>query len=181
MLKKILIGVAVAVILIAGILAYLRSATKKHSPEATISYKHNTLDLQVKYCQPYKKNRVIFGDKQTGALQPYGEYWRVGANEATTFTTATAIQVQGQKLSAGKYALYAIPGQKEWTIAFNTENDRWGATPPDEKNDVLRVTVKSEEQTSVQEQFVISFEPSDSNVTMLLNWDNVKVFVPISE
>lgn len=179
MVKKILIGVVIVLVLGAGVLAYLRSATKKHSPADVAAYNQNGLNIKVNYCKPYKKNRIIFGDEQTGALQPYGKYWRAGANEATTFETENDILINNQELKAGKYALYVIPQAKTWTIAFNTENDRWGATAPDEKNDVLRVEVPCIEQTSTQEQFTITFEPQDSLVSMILNWDNIKTVVPI--
>ncbi|MCC7532707.1 MAG: DUF2911 domain-containing protein [Bacteroidia bacterium] len=179
MLKKILIGIAVTLMLLAGILAYMRSATKKHSPSAIAEYNMNAVKIEVKYCRPFKKNRIIFGDKITGALQPYGEYWRVGANEATIFNTNTDLKIGNNSLPKGQYALYAIPEKDTWIIAFNTEYERWGATPPDTNNDVLRVEVPSIEQNYIQEQFIITFEPNDSLINLVLNWDNVKIKLPL--
>jgi hypothetical protein len=180
MIKKVLIGILAALVIIAGLLTYLRSATKKHSPEATATYQNKGLDMVVKYCQPYKKNRIIFGDESTGALQPYGKYWRLGANEATTFNTKTAILVGDKTLPAGLYAMYAVPNEKTWTIAFNTENDRWGATAPAIENDVLRVDVPTLTDLNTTEQFVINFESNDTTLNLTLNWDNVKVYLPIA-
>ncbi len=179
MIKKILIGVVITLILGFGVLTYVKSTTKKHSPAATALYQSNGYDITVNYCRPYKKGRVIFGTMGIGALQEFGKYWRVGANEATTFETKTPLLVGDKTLPAGKYALYAIPGSGLWTVAFNTENDRWGATPPDEKNDVIRVSANSSERENLQEQFLLSFEPADSAVNMIFYWDNTKVFVPL--
>lgn len=179
MKKKLLIGTGVVIILLTGVLFYLRSATKKHSPTTTVAYTQNGFNLNIMYCQPFKKGRVIFGPKETGALQAYGEYWRMGANEATTFNTETALLVNGKELPAGKYAIYAIPDETAWTIAFNTENNRWGATAPDEKNDVLRVQVPVTETNTAAEQFNISFEPDSMVVYTLLVWDNVSVKIPL--
>ena len=182
MKKKILIGVGIILLIVIGVLTYMISTTKKHSPAATATYKQNGLDLTVNYCRPYKKGRIIFGDKSTGALQPYGEYWRVGANEATTFTTTTPVLFNGASIAPGKYALYAIPGSANWTIALNSENDRWGATPPDEKNDILRTQVAANVNADLQEQFLISFEPvNDSSVNMVLHWDNTRVTIPVAQ
>lgn len=180
MKKKILIGITIGLVLIAGILAYLRSATKKHSPAAVATYQQNGLDITIAYCRPYKKGRVIFGPQSTGALQPFGTYWRVGANEATTIETKTPLIIEGKQLPAGKYAMYAIPEFETWTIAFNTENDRWGVPAPDEKNDVLRVVVPSQQVAEIQEQFEISFIPTDSMVQLQLYWDNTKVKIPLT-
>ncbi|MEJ0056894.1 MAG: DUF2911 domain-containing protein [Bacteroidota bacterium] len=55
----------------------------KKSPIKTETYSDQGLDIKVVYCQPYKKGRVIFGEERDGALQPYGKYWRLGANAAT--------------------------------------------------------------------------------------------------
>lgn len=181
MKKKILIGVAIGLVLIAGVLAYLRSATKKHSPAAVAAYHQNGYDITVSYCRPYKKGRVIFGPQSTGALQPFGSYWRVGANEATTFDTKTPLSIQGKTLPAGKYALYAIPEADSWTIAFNTENDRWGVPAPDEKNDVLRVVVPSEQVNEQQEQFEMTFIPGDTLTQLQLLWDNTRIRIPLAK
>jgi hypothetical protein len=179
MKKKLLIGTGVVIILLTGVLFYLRSATKKHSPNTTVTYNQNGYNIAINYCQPFKKGRIIFGPKETGALQSYGEYWRMGANEATTFNTETALLINGNELPAGKYAIYAIPNETAWTIAFNTENNRWGATAPDEKNDILRVQVPSTETNTIVEQLNISFEPDSNYVYTILVWDNVSVKIPI--
>ncbi len=180
MKKKLLIGTGVFIILLTGVLFYMRSATKKHSPAAHAVYTQNGLNISIHYCQPFKKGRVIFGPAETGALQPYGQYWRMGANEATTFSTNTDLFIGDKTLPAGKYAIYAIPQQNVWTIAFNTENDRWGATAPSEKNDVLRVDVPVNETNIYTEQFTITFETDSTLLNAVLAWDNAVVKLPIA-
>lgn len=181
MKKKILIAIGIILLLIIGALTYVVSTTKKHSPAAVAQTNENGLDISINYCRPYKKGRTIFGDKATGALQPYGEYWRVGANEATTFATTTPVLFNNTLVPAGKYSLYAIPGPGNWTIALNSENDRWGATPPDEANDVLRTEVPSNINADLEEQFLISFKQGEDSTTRLsLHWDNTEVLIPLS-
>jgi hypothetical protein len=181
MKKKILIGVGVILLIVIGVLTYMASTTKKHSPAAIAEYKSNGFDLTVNYCRPFKKGRIIFGDKSTGALQPFGEYWRVGANEATVFTTTTPILFNGAAVPPGKYALYAIPGSSNWTIALNNDYDRWGATAPDDEKDLLRTQVASNVNADMQEQFLLSFEAvNESTVNMVLHWDNTRVAIPVS-
>ncbi|MBP9690070.1 MAG: DUF2911 domain-containing protein [Bacteroidia bacterium] len=181
MKKKILIGLGAFILLVAGVLFYMISTTKKHSPNQIITYTENGFDIEINYCRPYKKGRVIFGPTETGALQTYGQYWRLGANEATTFTTKTDLLINGSQLPAGKYAIYAIPNQGEWAIAFNTENSRWGATPPDEINDVIRVNIPAEETNNISEQFTINFLSADSALQVKFAWDNVILQLPIEQ
>ena len=78
---------------------------------------------------------------------PYGEVWRTGANEATTFETNQDLTVEGSKLEAGKYTLWTIPGETSWIIIFNENMYSWGVSFSDgkasrvEKFDALKVEV----------------------------------------
>ena len=95
-------------------------------------------EITVEWAAPSVKGREIWG-----ALVPYDQVWRTGANKATTFETSADIMVEGQKLAAGKYSLFTIPGKDEWTIVFNSVSDQWGSYNYDAAKDVLRVKVKS--------------------------------------
>lgn len=140
------------------------------SQKATVTQTVGLTDLSVVYSRPGVKGRTVWGD-----LVPYGQVWRTGANEATKFTTSDDVMINGQKLAAGSYALATIPGKDEWTIAFNTQADLWGAYEYDEKKDALRVKVKPQAAPH-QEWFQISFdEVTPSSATMVIAWDKVAV------
>jgi hypothetical protein len=111
---------------------------------------------------------------------PYDKVWRLGANKATIFETSKDIMVEGKKLPAGTYSLYAIPGEKEWTFIFNSKTGQWGikndgSTTEDPANDVLRVTVKSEKSSSFNER--MKFEVGKKGFALL--WENLKVPVSV--
>jgi len=93
--------------------------------------------VTVEYGRPNVAGREIWGK-----LVPWGQVWRTGADEATAITFAKDVLVEGQKLAAGTYALFTIPGEKEWTVIFNKTAEQWGAFDYDAKQDALRVTVK---------------------------------------
>ena len=95
------------------------------------------VQVVVEYGRPNVSGRAIWGQ-----LVPYGQVWRTGADEATAITFAKDVLVEGQKLAAGTYALFTIPGEKEWTVIFNRTAEQWGAFDYDAKQDALRVTVK---------------------------------------
>jgi len=105
-------------------------------PAKTSETTNNGVAISIDYSQPAVKGRTIGDD-----IAPYGEVWRIGANEATVFEISKAAKVEGQALPAGKYGLYSIPGENEWVIIFNKTWDQWG-TRYKEADDALRVKVK---------------------------------------
>lgn len=156
----------------------LKNNTKKHSPEQTVTYNQGDLQIDLFYCSPSKKDRVIFGE-----LVPYGEVWRTGANEASTFTTNKDLTIGGQTLPAGAYSLWTIPDREQWQIIFNSKMYPWGVNFTDQKPqrevefDAVVATATVSESISVQEEFSINVIDSDPEGVMILlfAWDNVVV------
>ncbi len=131
--------------------------------------------VKVYFSRPQKNGRDIFGAKV-----PYGKVWRTGANEAVEFKAYQDITIGGEKLKAGTYSLFTIPGKKEWTIIINSDLDYWGAYSYKEKNDVLRVNVKAITNSDVVEAFSIQMEDKGNNTAILrLAWDKTIVEVPL--
>ena len=150
------------------------------SPNAVVGQTIGTTDVLVTYGRPSIRGRDIFGPDST-SLVPFGEVWRLGANEATTMTVSAPVHIAGQPLEAGTYAVFAIPGATEWTLIFNRTAEQWGAFRYDEAQDALRVAVTPEAFPHTQELFTVSFDHiTDDGATMLLGWDRVRVPVPIS-
>lgn len=182
MLKKVLIITGVIVIGLLLFFNWFKKDTKKHSPAASVEFNDKDLQIKVNYCRPYAKGRIIFGEEEAGALQPFGKYWRLGANEATTIETNQSIFFNDKELPAGKYAMYAYPGHDKWTVCINKEWDRWGAQEADIETDVLRTEVATNNEVEFLDQFEISFEKKDTigNFNLVFHWDKTMVKVPIS-
>lgn len=183
-MKKFLIvaGVAVALLIVLGFVAkfFVKQHDKSFSPEEEVTYNSRDLNIRVFYNRPYKKGRDIFG-----GLVPYGDVWRTGANEATTFETNKDLLIEGKTLKKGKYSLWTIPGEETWKIIFNSEHGQWGIGSDgeanrDPKHDVLTVDVHAVLQERVFEQFTISFEKVGEDAEMVLIWDKTLVAVPFS-
>ncbi len=162
--------------------SYLKSQTKKYSPEKHITFNQEDLELKVFYNSPRKKERVIFGE-----LVPYNEVWRTGANEASTFTTNKDLTINGKSLPKGTYSLWTIPGEETWQIIFNSKMYDWGIkfidqTPSREPEyDVVIATVPSSKSLTTMEDFTISFSDTGDDTLMILAWDNVVVPVLLQE
>lgn len=167
--KIILISVIVLALAFFGYMTFTRSK----SPADTAKFDQNGLSVQVDYCQPYKKDRVIFGQ-----LVPYGKVWRTGANEATLIDVKQDVKVADKSLKAGKYTLWTIPNPDTWTIIINGETGHWGTTY-DESKDVMRVDVPASKIAETVEQFKIDFVSAEGGSDMLLRWENTEVKVPV--
>ena len=173
----------IAVVLALGLFGaykYMISQTKKASPEATVVHNQGDLKLTVFYNRPSKKGRVIFGE-----LLPYGNVWRTGANETTTFETNKDLIIDGKKLTAGKYSLFTIPGEDSWEIIFNSKIPFWGVKGPNKtslnrEHDALVTHVGVGSLDNVVEMFTISFDESPT-LALVLSWDQTKIIIPLKQ
>ena len=176
MFKKI-IGLLLGLVLIGGLyLAYTLFLNPK-SPKGESSLKNDSLDIKVTYSRPYKKDRLLFGSNDTGALVPYGQYWRLGANFATVFETKTSISFHGRPLPAGGYRMYAIPYADHWTVVLNSEAGTFGYTPPEDANDIMRVNVPVMNKEKSLEQFTIDFVEDSTGASLRMRWDTTMVLI----
>ena len=124
--------------------------------------------VTIDYSQPSVKGRTIGKD-----LEPKeGKVWRTGANEATVFEVSQAVKVEGKDLPAGKYSLFTIANEGEWTIIFNKKADQWGAYDYNEADDALRVKVKPGKASEFAEKMTFNV---DKNGTVTLLWGDTKV------
>ena len=139
---------------------------KPASPQATATGKIGAANVKIVYCQPSARGRKIMG-----GLVPYGEVWRTGANEATTIEIDKPVKIEGKDLAPGKYSLFTIPGENEWTIIVNKEAKQWGAYKYKQEDDVLRVTVKPTKTSAPVETFNIAVGKDD----VQLKWENTAV------
>ena len=150
------------------------------SPNATVAQTIGMTKVEIAYSRPHvkgptrKEERVIWG-----ALVPYDQVWRTGANAVTKITFDGDVTVEGQKLAAGAYGLYTIPGKTEWTVIFNKVATGSPADYSAEK-DALRVKVKPE-AADMEELFTISFPQVTSSAAVLaLRWEKLSVPVHLA-
>ena len=145
------------------------------SPRAEVKQQVGVVHVTVNYASPGKKDRTVWGE-----LVPYDAMWRTGANAATTFETTGDLTVAGSAVPAGKYAVFTIPGQSEWTVILNKNPDQGGTGDYDEKLDQVRFKVKPVEGPA-RERMTFLFTDTDEDSTRLdLEWAGLRVEVPIT-
>ena len=143
------------------------------SPACTLKQRVGLTDIEVVYSRPGVKGRTIFG-----GIVPYGQVWRTGANQATKITFSTPVKLEDADFPAGTYALFTIPGEKEWTIIINRNSNQWGSFRYNEKDDVARFKVMPATLAENVETFTIEFNHiRDESAVIDLLWE--KTVVPI--
>jgi hypothetical protein len=139
--------------------------SKRKSKNARTAGMVGGAQVEIEYGRPEVQGRVIWG-----GLVPYGRIWRTGADEATTVRFDRDVLVEGERLAAGTYALFTIPGEGSWTVVFNRTAKQWGAYSYDAGQDALRVTVTPREHAHVE-----ALEITLAEGAILLRWEKLEV------
>ena len=182
MKKKILTGAGILLIAFIGWSVYGVFFAPKKSPPTKAAFSDRALDISVSYSQPSKRGRLIFGEEAAGALQPYGKYWRLGANAATEITFSKDITFAGQAVSAGSYRMYAVPGAEAFKIILNSELgvNLMAANEPDHSKDLFTADIPVQSTPAEVEMFTINFASDSAGVNMDFVWDRTLIRVPIA-
>lgn len=129
---------------------------------------------RVVYSRPHLQGRQLFHE-----VLRYGEPWRLGANEATELDLYKEVTIQGKSIAPGRYTLYCVPEKDNWIIAINSNIDSWGLEP-DPSKDIARFSVPIKQNSNALEYFTIVFRQVDGATGLLMAWDNIEAFLPIS-
>ena len=144
--------------------------TPRGSQMAEVKQTVGLTEVSVKYSRPAVNNRDIWG-----ALVPYDQMWRAGANENTVISFSNDVTVHGGTLAAGSYGLHMIPGKEQWEIVFSKNHTSWGSFSYKQEEDALRIMVKPE-ATTFNEYLTFDFDAvSNNSTTISLKWEKVKI------
>lgn len=157
--------------------ATLEEAAERPSPLEATAFTVGSTEGQICYGAPSARDREVMG-----ALVPYGEPWRTGANEATALHLEGPAVVGGIPLEAGSYSLYTIPAEGEWEVFVNSNFERWGIpiSPEVRESDVGSFTVQPESMDEFVETMQIEWQQDDQNAGhLVLQWENTRVPIPV--
>jgi hypothetical protein len=151
--------------------------SKRPSPPASANCKFSDgKTVKIDYSSPRAKGRKIFG-----GVVSYGEVWRTGANEATTFVADTNVTVGGKAVPAGSYTIFTVPKADAWTLVISKKTGEWGTDYAGEKEDLARVPMSVSKTSSPVENFTVAFDPAGSKCTLRMEWENTRANVEITE
>jgi len=167
---------SILLVLLTYSFGYAQVVAPQPSPSTTVKQVVGLTDVELSYSRPSMRGRTIMG-----ALVPYGEMWRTGANRNTTLQFSDAVLVEGKSLAAGTYALFTRPGKALWEVFFYTKTDNGGLPSEwDAKAVALVVEVTPTSLNESVETFTIALENLHNNgATLSLNWENTSVPIQV--
>lgn len=142
------------------------------SPRDSVTAHLHGATVSVDYGRPLKRGRQIWG-----ALVPYGQLWRTGANQATHLRTTRDLEFGGTLVPAGSYTLWSIPTATGGQLVLNRQTGQWG-TAHDPAHDLVRVPMRREAAAERLEQFTISLESTEAGGQIRLAWDDAAYVTP---
>lgn len=134
------------------------------------TFRNSDKVMKITYSRPQLKGRNL------EKLAPAGKVWRLGANEAAEVTFYKDVTFGGKAVKAGTYTMYAIPGEKEWTVIISKQLNVWGSYFYKESEDVVRVKASVSKSEKSIEAFSIAF---DEDMTIHMGWATTIVSVPV--
>jgi hypothetical protein len=177
MKKKLMIGVAfIAVLATTFVAAAQQDKSKRPSPPAQAKVDVSGASVTIDYSSPRTKGRKIYGD-----LVPFGQVWRTGANEATTFVTSADLNVGGTTVPAGSYTLFTVPNKDKWQLVLSKKTGEWGTDYPGPSNDLARIDMKVSTLPSSVENFTISLEKAGAGANLNIDWESTRASVAIAK
>ena len=132
--------------------------------------------VTIDYSSPRMKGRKIFGD-----LVPFGQVWRTGANDATTFVTTGNVEVGGKDVSAGSYTIFTVPEADKWTLIINKHTGEWGIPYKYQSEELARVPLSVSKTSGPVENFTIAFDQGGSSCDLKMSWENTQASIKVTE
>jgi hypothetical protein len=173
-MKQVVLGSVCAVLLALATPASAQLKLPAASPAAKVMQEVGVTEVTVDYSSPAVKGRPIWG-----ALVPWEQPWRTGANQATKITFSRDVTFGGKPVPAGTYAIVSFPTQKGWTVALNKELGLFAGKTYSEKEDVVRVSATTAEIPH-RERLAFIFSNTTEDATSLdMEWEKLRVSVPI--
>jgi hypothetical protein len=155
--------------------------SKRPSPPASAECKFSDgKSVKMDYSSPRINDPKTHQPRKIfGGLVPYGQIWRTGANDATTFVTDTDVTVGGQNVPAGKYTIFTLPDADKWKLVISKKTGEWGTDYPGPGEDLGRVPMSVSKTAALVENFTIGFDPAGNKCTLHMGWENTRASVDV--
>lgn len=154
-----------------------RLKTPTLSPYSEIKQEIGLTEISIQYARPSAKGRTVMGE-----LVPFGKLWRTGANASTKIILSEETKIGGHPVPTGTYALYTIPGEKEWTIIIhgNTTHRSVAGDVYKQEEDICRFTLNPIHQPTYEETFTLQFtDITTTGCNIKLSWENTMILIPV--
>jgi hypothetical protein len=180
-MKTLISTIAITALVMTAVVLPASAQERRVSPHETFSARLSGDRVTVTYGRPYTvKPGTTEVRKIWGGLVPYGEPWRLGADEATLLITQKPLVFGDKTLPPGAYTLYMVPQENGASqLAFSTALGGWGI-PVDTDHDVARVDLTKKDLDKPVDQFTMAITKDSSGAILKLSWENTEFSVPFT-
>lgn len=174
-MKRLFLSATLFAALLASGGAWAQLKTPSLSPNAKISQDFSLSSIEISYSRPSMRGRQIMDD-----VIPYDRVWRTGANAPTKIKFGEDLEIAGQRLKAGEYAVYTIPGRDKWEIIFSTATGNWSADGFPKEYDAARIKVKPIMMGEDVQTFTIAItDITFTSCKIEIMWERTKLVLPV--
>lgn len=148
--------------------------TPAPSPSCKMECMVGLTKVSLDYSRPSVKGRELFVE-----VEKWGRMWRTGANAATKITFSDDVTLNGKAVKKGTYAMYSIPGEKEFTILLNSDMTIGGnVSKYNEATEVARFMAKTQKMPAGYSVETFTIDVGDiktNSATISLNWGPYRI------
>ncbi|MGH9431982.1 MAG: DUF2911 domain-containing protein [Terriglobia bacterium] len=142
------------------------------NPRGNAKITLNGQSVSVDYGRPSLKGRTV--QHLLSQLKP-GQFWRLGADQSTTFTTSADLNFGETRVPKGVYSLWAQrQADNSWKLVFNTQHGQWG-TKHDPSKDLVFVPLKEEKDSKTAQMVTITLGKENGGSEISINWGNMEL------
>jgi hypothetical protein len=162
----------IAVLAMACIVVGADGGLAQGNPRGTTRLSLGGKMISVEYGRPSLKGRAVAD--LLSQLKP-GDFWRLGADKSTTFSTAADLQFADMTVPSGEYSLWAQRGaDNSWKLVFNKQHGQWGMQH-DTSLDLVSVPLKESKASNSAEMVTISLTKQDAGGGIAIQWGEMKL------
>jgi hypothetical protein len=120
--------------------------------------------VSIDYGRPQLKGRDMLGKATPGTV------WRFGMNQATHIETTGELDINGTKVPAGKYTLWAKKvSDTDWVLGFHPKTGVWGV-PVLKEGYVAELPLKASTAKDSVEAFTIALADNKGKANLKVSW-----------
>ena len=155
-----------------------RPYSPRRSTEMGFGPRGQQKKVVVNYGSPAARGRKVFGE-----LVPFDQMWRLGANEATSFTTEVNLIIGGKEVPAGSYTLFVKPSKDKWLLQINKATGMWGIPykPEYDATILTWVEMKVEATSAPLDRFLATLDRAGAEMLLVFEWENTRASVSLAE
>jgi len=162
--------IAVLAMAVFGVVA--ENGFGQRNPRETAKISVGSKTISVEYGRPSLKGRSA--DDLLQQLKP-GDFWRLGADKSTTFSTAADLQFADVTVPNGQYSLWAErEADNSWKVVFNKQHGQWG-TQHDASQDLASVPLKEIKASKSVEMVTINLTMVGTGGVIAIQWGDMEL------